>query len=413
MIEVTRVERHIIGREHRYFPMLQEKTHIAKNIYNHGNYLIRQKLFDFGLWMRYQEVEKLLHDDLDYPDYWDWDLANSSQQVLRQLDKNWKSYFKSIKDYKKNPEKYTGKPRIPKYLPKDGYCEFALTANQARLKEDGLIHFPKSMNGFYIKPKFIETGYTSFQQVRIVPENGRIVVELIYKTKIVEKPEQINENYMSIDLGIDNFAAIVSNTGICEIINGKGLKSVNKYYNKLISKNKSIFDKAGNKGYSHLLYSITNKRNDKIELFMHKASDYVVKLALKHNISAIVVGKNEGWKYRSNLGKVNNQTFCQIPYNSFIEKLTYKCQHLGISVITTEESYTSGTSFLDSELPIVENYNISRRVHRGLFQADCEKLINADINGACQIMKKVFVNSFNKIDNIGFVMHPVRVNLTF
>ena len=410
---VKRVEKHIINREHRYFSMLLDKCHIAKNIYNHANYLIRQEFINNGKYLGYREVEKLLHDDLEHPDYWNWNLANSSQQVLRVLDKNWKSFFKAIKDWTKHPEKYTGRPKLPKYIKKNGYKEFALTTQQVRLKKDGLIHFPKSMNGFFIKPKFVEYSYNSLQQVRIIPKNDRIIVEAVYTVSIVNNTLKDTENYMSIDLGIDNFATIVSNTGIANIINGRGLKSVNRYYNKLIAKHKSIQSKSGNVGYSHKLYSITNKRNDKVDYFMNLASNYVIDLALNHNISKIIIGKNDGWKQKINLGKLNNQKFTTIPYNMFIQKLTYKCEHLGIEIITTEESYTSGTSFLDGELPTKENYNKKRRIHRGLFKTNTGKLINADINASCQIMRKVFVNAFNKLDNIGFVMHPVRVNLTF
>jgi putative transposase len=143
---------------------------------------------------------------------------------------------------------------------------------------------------------------------------------------------------------------------------------------------------------------------------MHNASSDVVNLALTNNISTIVIGKNEGWKNECNTGKVNNQKFVQIPYNSFIAKLEYKCQEVGITLITINESYTSGTSFLDNELPIKENYNKKRRVHRGLFKSNTGKLINADVNGACQILRKVFVNAF-KPGNIGFVMNPVKVNI--
>ena len=410
---VKRVEKHIINREHRYFSMLLDKCHIAKNIYNHANYLIRQEFINNGKYLGYREIEKLLHDDLEHPDYWNWNLANSSQQVLRVLDKNWKSFFNAIKDWTKHPEKYTGRPKLPKYIKKNGYKEFALTTQQVRLKKDGLIHFPKSMNGFFIKPKFVEYSYNSLQQVRIIPKNDRIIVEVVYTVSIVNNTSKDTENYMSIDLGIDNFATIVSNTGIANIINGRGLKSVNRYYNKLISKHKSIQNKSGNVGYSHKLYSITNKRNDKVDYFMNLASNYVIDLALNHNISKIIIGKNDGWKQKINLGKLNNQKFTTIPYNMFIQKLTYKCEHLGIEIITTEESYTSGTSFLDGELPTKENYNKKRRIHRGLFKTNTGKLINADINASCQIMRKVFVNAFNKLDNIGFVMRPVRVNLTF
>lgn len=149
MIE-PRVERHIIDRQHKYYKMLKEKCHLAKNVYNHGNYIIRQEFTKNGKWLRYEDVEKIVKSDLDYPDYWNLGLANSSQQILRTLDKNWKSFFKALKRWHIDKTAFCGKPKIPKYKKKDGLCTFALTTNQVKLKSDNLIHFPKTMNGLTI-----------------------------------------------------------------------------------------------------------------------------------------------------------------------------------------------------------------------------------------------------------------------
>ena len=160
--------------------MLMQKCHQAKNIYNHGNYLIRQKFIKEGLWLHYIELDQLLKNDLEYPDYWDWDLANSSQQVLRQLDENWKSFFSAIKNWKEHSDKYTGRPKIPTYLKKDGVIEFTLTTNQVKLKNN-YIHFPKFMNRLTIKPQFIKLkNFIKFNACRIVLKNERIIIELIY-----------------------------------------------------------------------------------------------------------------------------------------------------------------------------------------------------------------------------------------
>ena len=145
---------------------------------------------------------------------------------------------------------------------------------------------------------------------------------------------------------------------------------------------------------------------------MHIASCFVVSYCVEHNISTIIIGKNDGWKQNVELGKKNNQHFVQIPYESFISKLIYKCEQVGISVIETEESYTSGTSFLDDEQPEKENYIKLRRVHRGLFKSNLGKLINADVNAAYQIMKKIFRDAEMPADR-GFVMNPLRVNFSF
>lgn len=411
---VQRTEHHIIDRQSKWYNILKEKCHQAKNIYNHGNYLIRQEFINNGKWLRYTDVEHLVKTDDVYTDYWSWNLANSGQQILRQLDKNWKSFFSSIKDWTKHKNKYLGRPKLPKYLKKDSLCEFALTTNQVKLKSDNLVHFPKSLQGLIIKPQFIyDNRFIKFNQCRVVPKNDRIIIELIYTIDIENQPLDIS-NIGSIDLGVDNFVTFVDNLGNKPIIiNGKGLKSCNKYYNELISKAKSELDLNKNhQKYSHKLHSITNKRNDKIKHYMHKTSRYIVDLCQSLNITTVVVGKNDGWKQKSNIGKANNQTFVQIPYQLFINDLQYKCEEVGINIILTDEAYTSGTSFLDNELPIKENYNKKRRIKRGLFKSNTGKLINADVNGAYQIMRKVFHDVEIPMDR-GFVLNPVRINLAF
>jgi putative transposase len=414
-VQVKRVEKHIINKQNKFYQMLREKCHIAKNIYNHGNYLIRQEFTKNNKYLKYEEVEKLMKTDIQYPDYWDLGLANSSQQILRVLDKNWKSFFKSIKDYKVNPTKYNGKPKLPKYLKKDSFKEFALTTNQVKLKADNLIHFPKSMNEFTINPRFIIlNNFVKLNQCRIIPKHDRIIVELVYTIEIEEKKNIFEDNIASIDLGIDNFATIVTNTFVKPIIiNGKGLKSCNQYFNKQLSKIQSSLILNNNQYTSHGYYRILNKREDKIENFMYKVSNFVINFCLKHKIGTLIVGKNDGWKQFCNLGKRNNQHFSYIPYNTFISKLKYKCEEVGIKLILVNESYTSGTSFLDNEFPNKKNYDKIRRIHRGLFKSNTGKLINADVNAAYQIIKKVFRNAAPPPANSGCVMNPVRISIDF
>lgn len=405
---VQRTEQHIVDRQSKWYKMLESCCHKAKSTYNQGNYIIRQEFFSSGKLLGSNKVDKLIKYNDDNKNYYSWP-ANSNQQVLRRLSSNWKSFFASIKDWKKNPHKYKGMPKPPKYLKKDGLTEFSLTTSQVKLREDNLIHFPKLMQGFTLQPQFIyDERFVQFNQCRVVPRNDRIIVELIYTINI---PNFVKEQgpIASIDLGLDNFITMVDNMGNQPIIiNGKGLKSCNQYYNKLIAKIESELDKNGNSNkYSHLLYSITNKRNDKIKHFMNKASKYIVETCLDLGITIIVVGKNDNQKQKSRL-----KNFVQVPYNLFVQKLAYKCQEVGIELIITEESYTSGTSFLDNEEPTKENYDISRRIKRGLFRSNSGRLINADVNAAYQIMKKVFRNAKMSAD-IGLVLNPVRVNLIF
>ena len=213
----------------------------------------------------------------------------------------------------------------------------------------------------------------------------------------VSEKERLKDNgrYLGVDLGIDNFTTIGNNVGATPVIlNGKSLKSINQYYNKQVAFYKSKAKKFNNLDITNRILRITNKRNNKINDYMHKYSLIVVNEAIKLKCNTIVVGNNKEWKQYVNMGSVANQNFVSIPYFKFINMVKYKCELECINFITTEESYTSGTSLLDNELPIKSNYNKSRRIKRGLFKSNNGILINSDLNGACQIIKKVFPKAF-------------------
>jgi len=401
---VNRVEKHIIHSKNPYYKLLDEFCFKSKNLYNFANYQIRQKFCKDGKYITYNEMDKLLKQDgMDY-DYRNMPTAQCSQQILRLLDKNWKSFFKAIKDWSKHKEKYTGRPKMPNYLPKNGRYELILTNCNCKLK-GSTIHFPKCFNGFTINTKV-----NNLQQVRILTRYNHIVIEVVYRVEVPELKED-NGKYISIDIGLDNFATISNNIGKMPVIlNGKGLKSINQYYNKQMSHYRKIAKRMNNLDYTNRMNKLTMKRNNKVNDFIHKASKWVVDYALSLDVNTIVIGNNKDWKRESELSKRINQSFVGIPHQDFINKVIYKAENVGIKVILTEESYTSGTSFLDNELPIKENYNKSRRIYRGLFKSNKGKLINADVNGSYQIMKKVFPNAFaNGIEGVG--LHPVRVNV--
>ena len=408
---VQRVEKHVIKKSHQYYDMFCEFTHQSKNLYNHANYLVRKEFVNNNKWLRYGKLDKLLRQDLDYPDYKNMPTAQSAQQLLRMIDANWKSFFRSIKDWSKNKNKYLGRPKLPKYKSKDGRYTLILTNQEVKRRED-LLRFPKTFQGFTIKPRCIRmSNFEKLNQVRIIPHNQVFCVEIVYSISIRDTLLQDNGRHMSIDLGLDNLATIVTNTGLNPIIvNGKGLKSNNQYYNKQRAHYQNIAKRVNDKNYTNRLYRLTQKRNFKIEDALHKISKFIVDTALENKITTIVIGNNKEWKQSISLGKRTNQSFVQIPHQKLIEKIMYKTQAYDISIVLTEESYTSGTSFLDGELPIKANYDKTRRKHRGLFRSNQNILINADVNAAYQIMKKVFPNEFS--DGIeGVVLHPVRVNV--
>jgi transposase, IS605 orfB family len=411
MTVIQQVEKHVIKKSHPYYNMFCEFTHLSKNLYNHANYLVRKEFVDNGNWLRYFDLCKLLRSDLDFPDYTNMPTAQSAQQTLRLLDTNWMSFFKSIHDWSKNKDKYLGRPKLPKYKPKDGKMVLIVTNQQVKQKEN-LLHFPKSFQGFTVKPRCVTLPkFEKLNQIRIVPQNQVFCVEIVYSVSIADTMLPDNGRYMSIDLGLDNLATVVTNTSLQPlIINGKGLKSNNQYYNKKKVYYQSIAKQVNNQHYTNRLYKLTQKRNLKVEDYLHKVSRYLVDFALEHQINTIVIGNNKNWKQSSSLGKVTNQAFVSIPHQKLIDKIYYKAQLCGIQVILTDESYTSGTSFLDNELPEKSYYNKKRRVKRGLFVSNKGIKINADVNAAFQIMKKVFPNVFT--DGIeGVVLRPVRVGI--
>ena len=408
---VQRVEKHRIKQNNAYYLMLCDFAHKSKNLYNHANFLVREEFIKNDKWLHYRDLDKLLKADATYDDYKQMPTAQSAQQTLRLLEKDWKSFFVAVKDWSKQKEKYLGRPKLPKYKPKNGKHILILTNQNVKLK-NGVLYFPKTFQGFTVKPRFMELeNFVSFQQVRVIPSFQSFTVELVYNMEISDVPLWDNERYLSMDIGLDNLATVVNNVGLKPIIiNGKGLKSMNQYYNKQISHYRKIAKRMNDKDYTNRMYRITRKRNDKIDDYMHKASRYLIRYAVSNRFHTIVIGNNKEWKQNASMSKKVNQSFVGIPHMRFMEMVQYKAQNVGINVIFTEESYTSGTSFLDGEFPIKANYNKKRRVHRGLFVSNTGKNIHADVNGAYQILKKVFPKAF--VDGIeGVALHPVRVSV--
>ena len=237
-----------------------------------------------------------------------------------------------------------------------------------------------------------------------------MVIEIVYNLEVSET-KQDNSKYIGIDFGLDNLATLTNNCGITPIIiSGRKLKSINKYYNKQMSHHREIAKRMNNLEYTNRMNKLTIKRNNMITDLIHKASKSIINYALSCGANTIVIGNNKDWKRNSPMSKKVNQSFVGIPHQILINQIIYKAENVGIKTIITEESYTSGTSFLDNELPIKQNYNKSRRIHRGLFKSNLGKLINADVNGSLQIIKKVFSNAFSHgIEDYGF--NPIRVGL--
>lgn len=327
--------------------------------------------------------------------------ATCSQICIQGICKDWKAYYNGLRKYKTNPSEMLGTPRKPKYYDKlKGRNWIVLTSQNVAVAADGTLKFPKFLCGLYVKAR-----HKDIRQVRIITRTNNIVVQLIYESENVPLPITDKTKVMGIDLGLNNIATLTSNTGMPPlIINGKPLKSINHYYNKKKAELQGKAKKFHNVYETNRTRRLTTRRNNKVKDYLHKISRKIIEIALENEIGTIVIGNNKGWKQEINLGKSTNQSFVAAPFATLIQMIQYKAELVGITVKLTEESYTSGTSYIDNEQPIKENYNKKRRVSRGMFVSNKGIVINADVNAAYQIMKKqnipVVYKGFEKVVRI-------------
>lgn len=396
------VERHIVKNS----KAMEDLCFNAARLYNFVNYHKRQAFFgkqeNFGEY----EMDKLCAE-FNQEDFRRLP-AQTSQQVVGQVFDAWKSFWASLKEWKKNPSKFMGKPKAPKYKDKDGCGVASFTNQQCKLK-DGHIGFPKSVG---ISP--IKTNVDNVCQVRIVPQATCFVVEIIYEKQIITH-ENINpENVMAIDPGLNNLLTSIDNVGNRPfIVNGRGLKSINNFYNKQKAKFQSYI---GDRGTSNRIDKLTQKRNNKINNALHQTSSFVVKNCIGNNIGTVAIGKNERWKTGIHLGKKTNQQFVGIPHARLITMIEYKLKLHGINCIVHEESYTSKCDHLAfEEMKHHEKYS-GKRIKRGLFKSAIGKCLNADVNGALGIglKSKVFRDGkkfIHDLLDIGLAFNPVKFNI--
>lgn len=372
------VEQHVI-KDKSYIDLCVK----AKNLYNQSLYYWRQSIFGNIQYFNEYELTGLFaefkqNDYIDLP-------AQTSQQIIKLLFKNIKSWQKARKEYAKNPSKFLGKPKLPKYKKETSICIF--TNQQIQLKE-GFIHFPKKVQ---LAP--LKTKQNNVQQVRVIPHINHCVIEVIYNVADVPQ-KNYNDKWMGIDIGLNNLATCTSNTESF-IINGKPLKSINHYYNK---RKKSLQSKLkANSFSSKRIEIITHKRNNKVKDYLHKASKAIVDKAVKSEVTKIIIGKNTNWKQGISIGKKNNRQFTAIPHATFIEMIQYKAQMVGLEAVLTQEAYTSKCSALDLEPICKHETYLGKRKKRGLFVTAEGKLINADSNGSLNIARLGLSASGNEI----------------
>ena len=397
----------------RHTEELDKLFRTSNNLYNQALYLFRQRLDADGVWTWYNAMDKLMKGVTNLEGECNYKLLKSqcSQQILRILDKNIKAYCKSIKDWKMRPEKYKAMPQMPHYRKRGGMFNLYYT-NQSCSIKDGRIKLAKDLFVDIPQWKKYSSRIVKFNHVRMLPNRHNIKVEIIYDCDVQHADVDKNK-CAAIDLGLDNLATMVTSEG-CTIYSGKYLKSYNNHFNKTLSHLQSIKDLQGIKRTTRRITRMYDKRARYFEDAFQKVSRQIVDTLVRNRIGTLVVGYNAGWKQNSDMGKKNNQKFVQMPFARLADYLRYKCEMIGIKFIVHEESYTSKCDALALE-PIGKHETyLGRRVKRGLFRSSTGKMINADQNGALNILRKVVGDSeFSRIVGSGHSLCPIRYRNLF
>ena len=399
------------------YKSIKELCHIAKNLTNEAIYNVRQYYFTEDKFLKYEKNYTLLKSSPNYKEL----NSNIAQQILKEVDGSFKSFFGLIKLAKQG--KYSFKDcKLPHYLPKDGYT--TLVIGFVRLNGNKLI-LPFS-NNFKKTHKVVEITIPpvlldkKVKEIRILPKaNARYFeIQYIYETECIQR--NLNtQNALALDLGVNNLVTAVSSTGKSFIVDGKRLKSINQWFNKENARLQSIKDK------QHFGKKPTNRQkviardcNNKVNDYMNKAARMIIDYCINNDIGTLIAGYNVTFQRNSHIGKQNNQNFVNIPYGRLRDKLAYMCELNGITYVEQEESYTSKASFWDKDnIPVYNNDNpkeyefSGNRVHRGLYETANGKTFNADINGALNIMRKSSVVDMNILYGRGEVDTPIRIRI--
>lgn len=382
---------------------LINEARLSNNIYNQALYILRQAFAnEEKLPSKFDFVKNLRHKEYECEEYNNFSkmVSCNAEAIIHLAAQNFKAFLMALKAFKKNKSGFTGAPRIPSYNKKEQEFMVIIRDSQCAVK-DGMMRFPGKLN-----LDKIYVGDLDIAHVRIFPGKKKYKVEVVYKVESL--PKKTKGNIAGIDLGLDNLATVAINKrGIRPLlINGRPLKSMNLYFNNKRDKVQSELKKCNDRHMSNKLETLYRKRNNRFNTYMHKASKKIIDYCLEHNVKQIIIGHNKLQKQESKL-----KNFVAIPTFRLIELIKYKAEYQGIEVVETEESYTSITSYLDKEEPIKDNANKARRIHRGLFKSNKNKIINADVNSAYQIMKKVIGDKVIKPISKGSIFIPRKVTM--
>lgn len=372
-------------------PVLEFVCEEANKLTNSGIYYARQWFFKTGKY-----VSKF---DLNYQckssPHFSALAAQASQQVLGSIYESFKSYRKLLKMWRTG--ELAEKPKLPNYRTKGGLAVVSYPKQAVKLV-DGMVRIPLGrkvkvwfgLEEFFV-PMPANLKFEDIREVRILPRNGCFYAEFVYRLKPVKVDVDFSKA-LGIDHGLNNWLTCVSNIGTSFIVNGLHLKSLNRWYNKQVS---TLKDGKPQGFWSKRLASITEKRNRQMRDAVNKAARQVIGHCLDNKIGTVVFGWNKGQKDSANMGKKTNQKFVQIPTARLKTRIAQLCEQYGLQFVETEESYTSKASFVDrDELPTFgekpEGWQATgKRTKRGLYRTAMNWYINADCNGAANILRKV------------------------
>lgn len=394
---------------------LKQLSVLSCNLYNRTNYIVRQAITKRS--ENIEEYKDLIEHDFIEPkklpkrmghlkdvDKYAFPDVRTADNIIRHLSGTFNSYFALLKRNKKNnSNKKVGLPRYIKEEKKP-ITPFISIDKQSLRRKNGLVYFPNKMNLKPFKDFIKETD--NIIEVNVVNKNGEFYYYIVHERNEPKITNINNENILSIDIGINNLLTCVENNGTSFIISGRKLKSINQHCNKELSK---AYSYVGDKGISNRINKLLHKRNNIMNYELHGIANYIVNYCIKEHIGTITIGKNKDWKQNCELGKINNQHFVQIPHAKLIEIIKYKAEENGIKVIEVCESYTSKCDALaKEEIGKHENY-CGKRIKRGLFQSQTGHLVNADVNGALNILRKIIGDSFIDKLNMEKLLSPYKI----
>ena len=416
-LTVKQQVKHLTKEEYN---ILRELCRIAKNLTNQAIYNVRQHYFQEKQHLRYEAN----YHEMKHLENYKLLNSNMAQQTLKNTDEMFKSFFSLIKLAKQG--KYDFRHiKLPNYLPKNSYSN--LIIGQIRIKDNILTipfsnTFKKKINKkikIQIKiPSVLED--KKIKEIQIIPKFNARFFEIQYTYEIQEENLNLNtNNALAIDLGVNNLCTCITNSGKSFIIDGRKLKSINQFFNKQNAKLQSIKDKQNIEKQTRQQFLISRKRKNRIDDYINKTCHYIINYCLSNDIGTLVIGYNQSFQNKTNLGKRNNQIFTHLPFGKIREKLEYLCKRYNINYILQEESYTSKASFFDNDvLPIYnadnpQTYEFSgKRIRRGLYRTKNNYLFNADCNGALNILRKSKAVDLTVLCRKGELDTPKRIRIS-